>query len=100
MNKLLSKRRSRLARATILGVVLILAGCGTHAASESAAGTSDGTASMRVIRDPDNPAWTAATAGERVASVDVIRDPDNPYLTSARAASQRDGGSAGSLGLR
>ena len=85
MNKPTAKHTTRLARPTILGLAVILAACGPYAASASGRSTGEGT-EVRVIRDPDNPAWTGVVLVDHAASASVIRDPDNPYWKGSAIA--------------
>lgn len=76
MNTQIRAQKSRLARTIVLGLAGILAACGGYAAgTPSAAERID----SRIIRDPDNPAWTGMAAPVQGAGTSVIRDPADPY---------------------
>ena len=64
--------------ALTFAVTTVLIACG------SVAGSQGSLERARIIRDPDNPAYTGL--GIDTESMWIIRDPDNPYWSGSTAS--------------
>jgi hypothetical protein len=76
--------------ALVASFSVLLAACGSHA------GAAGDESHVRVIRDPDNPAFTG-TVSDR--TIETVRDPENPYWIGY-APSNESYGTARTAGLR